>query len=97
VQVLHGGRHPLPTLPVEAKQRPVPESFSPEIMLSYSSATDLFHVFEGKRDVSRIEHHLRRLTRLEAVAPSNAERAGAGAAGRPYRLLRRPKHNAATP
>jgi hypothetical protein len=47
--------------------------------------------------VSRIEHHLRRLTRLEAVAPSNAERAGAGAAGRPYRLLRRPKHNAATP
>lgn len=43
------------------------------------SATDLFHVFEGKRVAPRIEYHLRRLTRLEAVAPCNAERAGAGA------------------
>ena len=50
------------------------------------SATDFVYVFGGRRAGLRIEHHLRRLTKLEAVAP-NAAPTGASAAQRPYRLV----------
>jgi len=39
------------------------------------TATDLFWVFDAKHDRSRIERHLRRLTKLDAVAPKARGRA----------------------
>lgn len=61
------------------------------------SATDFVYIFGGRRAGLRVEYHLRRLTKLEAVAPSNAGRAGAGAAERRYRLVSRSRPDAARP
>jgi hypothetical protein len=61
------------------------------------SATDFVYIFGGRRAGLRIEYHLRRLTKLEAVAPAKIGRAGASAAERPYRLVNRPRPDAARP
>lgn len=56
------------------------------------TATDLLHVFDAKRSGLLIEHHIRRLTRLDAVMPIDNEQARRGPmADRSYCLVRHPK------
>jgi hypothetical protein len=54
------------------------------------TATDLLQVFGAKRSGLRIEHHLRRLTKIDAMVPDDDARRGP-MADRPYRLVRHPK------
>jgi hypothetical protein len=51
------------------------------------SATDLLRVFEGRRVGLRIEHHLRRLSKLDAVELEDDGEAHS-AAMRSYRLVK---------
>jgi predicted MarR family transcription regulator len=52
------------------------------------AARDLLLVLGRKPTGVRIEHHLRRLTRLDAVALDDSGRARGSVAGRLYRLTR---------
>ena len=55
------------------------------------SATDLLQVFDAKPNGLRIEHHLRRLTRLDALALEGNGRARAPMGQHSYRLVKRPR------
>jgi hypothetical protein len=55
------------------------------------TATDLLRVLDSKRIGLRIEHHLKRLTRLNALAAVDAEKMRTPIRGqRAYRLVKRP-------
>lgn len=61
------------------------------------TAADFVHVLEGKRTGLQIEHHLRRLRRLDAVRLDEADRTGVPTASRSYRLVRLPGCDSAEP
>lgn len=55
------------------------------------AATDLLGVFEGQRAGSRLERHLRQLTRLGAVAPDDNGKARGPMGQVVYRPVRQPR------
>jgi Helix-turn-helix domain len=55
------------------------------------SAGELLRVLRGEQAGLRIEHHLRRLRRLGAVALDGKATARIAATDRSYRLVRRPR------
>lgn len=55
------------------------------------TAADLLHIFDAKRSGLRIEHHLRRLTKLDAVMLNENRKEHGPMANRSYCLVGQPK------